>query len=181
MLRHITIGFVSAMAAFLTYVAMQPAAYTVARQTTIAAPADAIFPHVNNLKAWEAWSPWTKKDPAAKHVYAGPESGVGAQFTWAGNREVGAGTMTIVESQPQSHVGLMLDFTEPMAGRSNVALDLFSVGGGTNVTWTIRGENGFISRAIMMAMGVKLDKMIGDEYEQGLANLKALVEGQKKG
>lgn len=181
MFRRIMIGFVSAMAAFLTYVAMQPAAYTVSREARIAAPPDVVFPHINSLKAWNAWSPWAKKDPAAKITYGGPESGVGAQFSWAGNREVGAGTMTIVDSRPASHVGLTLDFTEPMAGRSTVALDLVPQDSATNVTWSIRGESGFVARAFMMAMGIKLEKMIGDEYEQGLANLKALVEGQKKG
>lgn len=180
MFRHIIIGFVSAMAAFLTFVAMQPSAYTVARQIRIAAPPEAVFPHVASLKAWNAWSPWAKKDPAAKVSYQGAESGVGAQFSWSGNRDVGAGTMTIVEAVPLSRVGIKLDFTEPMTGTSDVALDLKPADGGTEVTWSIKGENGFVSRAVMMALGVRLEQMIGDDYEAGLANLKSIVEAARK-
>ena len=180
MFRHIVVGFVSAVAAFLTWVALQPAAYSVARQTMIQAPPEVIFPHVNSLRAWNAWSPWAKKDPAARVSYQGPDSGVGAQFAWSGNREVGAGTMTIVTSDPARRVGLKLDFTEPMVGTNDVALELKPVDGGTNVTWSIRGENGFLSRAIMTAIGIDLERMIGGEYEAGLAALKRLVEGNNK-
>lgn len=179
MLKNIIVGFVSAMAAFLTYVAMQPAAYSVSRSITIAASPEAIFPRVNNLRAWNAWSPWAKKDPAAKQSYDGPENGEGARFHWSGNREVGAGTMTIVESKPNAHVRLKLNFTEPMAGHSDVMLSLSPAGSGSTVTWNIQGEQGFIARAIMLAMGVRLEQMIGDDYEKGLASLKALVETSK--
>lgn len=180
MFRNILIGFVSAMAAFLTYVAMQPAAYMVTRTATIGAPPQAVFPHVNSFRKWDAWSPWAKKDPKAKGEHSGPESGEGASFAWSGNKDVGEGRMTLVESKPNERVGIKLDFTTPMQGTSHATIALKPEGAGTSVTWSLSGENGFVGRAIMMLMGIKLDKMIGDDYEKGLANLKAVVEAGPK-
>lgn len=180
MFRNILVGFVSAMAALLTYVAMQPAAYTVSRMATIAAPPQAVFSHINSFKKWDAWSPWAKKDPNAKSAYSGPESGEGASLAWSGNKDVGEGRMTLVESKPNERIAIKLDFTKPTLGTSYSTFALKPEGSGTSVTWSLSGESGFVSRAFMMLLGVKLDKMIGDDYEKGLANLKAVVEAGPK-
>lgn len=181
MMRHIVIGLTSAFAAFLTYVAMQPAAFTVARTIAIAAPPAAVFAHIDNLRKWDAWSPWAKKDPAAKVAFAGPATGVGAQFAWSGNKDIGEGRMTIDESRPNERIGIKLEFTKPFAGTSNVAFDLRPNGDKTVVTWTISGHQDFIERAFVLMLGIKMDDMIGKDYEQGLAALKAVVEAAYKG
>lgn len=182
MFRNVIIGLVSAITVFLTWVAMQPGTYAVSRSVTIAAPPTAVYPHLASLKKFDRWSPWASKDPAMKKDYGGPESGTGATYTWKGNHEVGSGTMTITQARPDEHVGIRLDFTEPMAGTSVSVFDLKpdAAGAGTNVTWSISGENGFVARVFMAAMGIKLEKMIGADYEKGLASLKALVETAPK-
>lgn len=180
MLKNIVVGFVSAMAAFLTYVWMQPAEFMVARSATIAAPPAAVFANVNDLKKFNAWSPWAKKDPAARVAYGGPQSGEGAEFAWSGNQDVGEGKMTIVESKPDRSIKIRLDFVKPFAGSNGATFVFEPVGEATKVTWTLAGENGFLARAFMIAIGVDMEKMIGDDYEAGLANLKALVEAAPK-
>lgn len=180
MLRHIVIGLTSAFAAFFTWVAVQPSAFTVSRSATIAAPAAAVFAEINELMKWNAWSPWAKKDPAARTAYAGPASGVGSKFAWSGNKDIGEGEMTIVESRPVERVGLQLDFTKPFAGKSDVAFDLKPEGAGTVVTWSLTGNHGFVERAFMAMMGVNMNDMVGGDYEKGLASLKAVVEAKPK-
>jgi uncharacterized protein YndB with AHSA1/START domain len=180
MLKHIVVGLTSAFAAFFTYVAIQPAAFTVARSTTIAAPPAAVFAHVDELRKWDAWSPWAKKDPNARFAYGGPRSGVGSEFAWSGNNDVGEGKMTIVESHPNERIGIRLDFVKPFTGSSNVAFDIRPDGDRTSVTWSISGRQDFIERAFMLMMGIRMDDMIGADYEKGLAALKAVVETTPK-
>lgn len=181
MLKNILVGFVSAMSAFLTYVWLQPAAFTVTRSTTIAAPPAAVFAEIGDFKRWNAWSPWAKKDPAAKVAYSPVSTGEGAAFAWSGNREIGEGKMTIVESRPNEKLGLHVEMVKPFKGSSLAAFTLQPAGQGTSVTWTLSGENGFFERAAMMMIGIDMDEMVGADYEKGLANLKAVVEGAPKG
>jgi hypothetical protein len=181
MLKHIVVGLTSAFAAFFTYVAIQPSAFSVSRAATIAAPPAAVFAHVNELRKWDAWSPWAKKDPAAKVAYSGPASGVGSAFAWSGNKDIGEGQMTIVEARANERVGIRLDFVKPFAGSSDVAFDLKPAGAGTHVTWTLTGQHGFVERAFLLMMGIKMDQMVGADYEKGLAGLKAVVEAAPKG
>ena len=180
MLKNLLIGFVSAMSAFLTYVWMQPAVFNVARSTTIAAPPAAVFPHVNDVKKFQAWSPWARKDPAAKVAFSSLTSGEGASYAWSGNKDVGEGKMTIVESKPNERVAVRLDFIKPFTGTSGAVFALQPAGEGTSITWTLSGENGFFERAAMMMLGIKMEEMVGTDYEKGLASLKTLVEAAPK-
>lgn len=175
MLKKILLTLVAVIAAFLAYVAIQPAVNTVTRSATIAAPAAKIFPHINNLKKWKAWSPWAKLDPNAKSTFEGPEAGTGAAMGWHGNSEVGKGRMTIVESKANEHIKIKLDFEEPFAGTNDVDLILAPDGDGTKVTWSMTGERPFLQRIICTIFNA--DKMVGDMYEKGLANLAGVVKG----
>jgi hypothetical protein len=155
-------------------IAMQPADYRVERSTTIAAPPDAVFPHINGLQKWDAWSPWAKLDPDAKYTYEGPSSGKGAIVRWNGNDEVGEGQMAITESRPNELVRIKLDFLRPMEGTAMVDFTFKAEGDQTRLTWSMHGQNSFICKAISMVCNV--DKMIGDNMEEGLASIKATVE-----
>jgi len=159
---------------FLIIVAMQPSEFQVVRSATIAAPPDAIFPHVNELKKWEAWSPWMKLDPNAKSTYEGPPAGNGAAMSWAGNKDVGEGKMTITESRPPEFVRLHLEFYKPMAGTSESEFTFKPEGSQTAVTWSMTGKNNFIGKAMCLIMN--MDKMVGGQFEKGLADLKLQVE-----
>lgn len=180
MLRTILTLLTAVILAFVAYVALQPPRYHVERSATIAAAPLAVFAHVNELKKWEAWSPWAKRDPNAKATFEGPGTGTGAVMGWSGNDDVGEGRMTITDSKPGELIKLKLDFVKPFAGTSDVGFVFKTDSGKTNVTWSIDGEQGFVERAICTLMG-GMDRMIGADYEAGLASLKAVAEGGKSG
>lgn len=170
--------FALLVAGFAAFVATRPSEYRVSRSAVLPAAPAAVFPHVNELKKWLPWSPWAKKDPDAKNTFDGPEGGKGAVFHWAGNGEVGKGSMTVVESRPSELVRLRLDFIEPFPGTSDVDFAFRPDGAGTAVTWTISGRHDFMGKAVCLFMD--MDRMIGGDFEQGLANLKGVIESEPK-
>lgn len=176
MFKKLLLVLVALIVGFLAYVAMQPAAYRVARSAEMAAAPEAIFPHINSLKEFDAWSPWAKLDLNAVMTYDGPDEGKGAIGKWKGNEEVGEGSMTIVESTPPSNVKMKLDFVAPFPATANVSFALEPKGDTTNVTWAMTGEHNFFARAMCILMRHDMDQMIGSKYEEGLANLKKIVE-----
>jgi hypothetical protein len=169
MFKTLLLAILAVVAAFLGYVALLPATSTISRSAVLAAPPEAIFPHINSLKKWDAWSPWAKLDPAAKNSFEGPDVGVGAVLSWDGNSEVGTGKMTIVESQPNSNVKIRLDFAKPFANTSMADFTLQPESGGTRVTWNMTGERPFLAR--VMCVLFRADAMVGGMFEKGLANL----------
>jgi hypothetical protein len=159
---------------FLVIVAMQSNEYRVTRSATMKAAPPAVFAEVNNFHNWEAWSPWAKLDPNSKTEFAGPESGEGAKFSWSGNDKVGEGTQTIVESKPDERIRIRLDFERPMKDTSDVEFTFKPQDDQTHVTWSMSGKKNFVSKAVCMFMN--MDKMLGGEFEKGLASLKGVVE-----
>ena len=159
-------------------VALQPADFRIARSTAMAAPPAAVFAQVNDLRKFQDWSPWAKLDPAAKTDFQGPPAGQGASFSWAGNMEVGEGTMTITESRPGELVRFQLDFRKPMAGTNTAEFTFKPEGNKTAVTWSMSGHNNFMAKAVGLVMNC--DKMVGGQFEKGLADLKTIVEAAPK-
>lgn len=174
MLKIILIAIPVVIVVLLLIIAMQPADFRVARTITIAAPPEAIFPNVNELKKWDAWSPWMKLDPEAKSTFEGPPAGTGAVMSWAGNKNVGEGKMTVIESRPPELVRLRLDFYKPMAGTSEAEFTFKPGDNQTTVTWSMTGKNNFMAKAIHLFMN--MDKMIGGQFEKGLTAMKSQVE-----
>ena len=162
------------LAVFLLIVAMQPSTFCVSRSATMSAPAVEVFPHVNDLHKWEAWSPWAKLDPNAKTNYQGPAAGVGAAFSWAGNHNVGEGRMTITESRPSELVTFQLDFEKPMKGTNTAEFTFKPEGNLTQVTWSMSGRKNFIAKAF--GLFVNCDKMVAGQFDKGLADLKKITE-----
>lgn len=151
-----------------------PKEVTVARSVEIDAPASEIFPYVNNLKAAGEWSPWLGRDPEVQLTYTGPEEGVGAKLEWASDDpQVGNGVQQITLSDPDKLVQTTLDFG-PM-GQALAELELVEAGGTTTVTWGFETDMG--NNPSWRWMGLMMDRWVGGDYEAGLANLKALVEG----
>ncbi len=158
----------------VVFIALRPADFRVSRSTTIAAPASAIFSRVNDLHQWEAWSPWAKIDPAMKVSYEGPATGVGSSYVWSGNNEAGEGRSTITESRMSELVRFKLEMKRPFVGSNDVEFAFRPVGEQTVVTWSMAGKNNFMSKAAGLFMDC--EKMCGDQFDQGLAQLKGLVE-----
>jgi uncharacterized protein YndB with AHSA1/START domain len=170
------IGLILAVAVLIVgvLVAVQPNEYRVTRSATITATPAVVFAQVNDLHAWEAWSPWAKLDPNMKNTYAGPATGTGAMYSWAGNGEVGVGKMTITASQPSEIIRFQLDFQEPFASSSQTEFTFAGQGEQTTVTWTMTGQKCLMCKFFSLFMN--MDQCIGGQFEQGLASLKTIAE-----
>jgi uncharacterized protein YndB with AHSA1/START domain len=165
----------AALSAGIIYISLSPDRFSVARSTVIDAPPERIYPLINDLHEWERWSPWAKLDPDQAIDYEGSPLGAGAIMSWAGNRKVGQGKMKIAESSPNERVRLRLQLIKPMRAIHDVHIDLNPLGETrTEVVWNMSGRNEFVAKAIHAFVSV--DRRIGEQFEQGLANLKKLAE-----
>jgi uncharacterized protein YndB with AHSA1/START domain len=174
MLKKLLLAIVVVCAALTAVVATRPASYRVSRAQTIAAPASTVYAQVADFHQWEKWSPWAKLDPAMKTTFAGPVAAPGSSYAWAGNDKVGEGKMTIVAARPGEMVLIRLEFLKPFASTSSTAFTFASKGSGTETTWTMEGHNNFAGKAFSLFMN--MDKMIGSDFEKGLAQLQAVSE-----
>ncbi len=163
-----------AIAIVLVLALTKPNTFAVQRAISIKAPAEKIFPLINDFHQWVAWSPYENKDPAMKRTYSGAESGKGAVYAWAGNNNVGSGRMEILEAAVPSKIAIKLDFFKPFEGHNTAEFTMLPQGDATNLTWVMHGPAVFMSR--LMQVFINLDNMIGKDFEVGLANLKKLTE-----
>jgi hypothetical protein len=174
MLKKILIGLGALFALLLIAISLQPATFHVERSITMAAPPEAAFKRVNDFHAWGAWSPWEKLDPGMKRTYDGAPAGLGAKYAWTGNKEVGEGRMTIERSEPGRQVSVKLEFLRPFEATNMATFTFEKTPAGNKTTWAMDGNNNFVSKAMGLVMD--MDKMIGPDFERGLASLKAAAE-----
>ena len=174
MLIYIPIALAALVVVLLIVVALQPAGFRISRSTTILGPPASAFAQVNDLHKMEVWNPWTKIDPAMTKRYEGAPEGVGASYSWIGNSQVGEGRMTITESQPSDLVLIKLEFLKPFTATHTAEFTFRPQGDETVVTWSMIGNKNFMTKAIHLFMN--MDKMIGDQFEKGLADMKSIVE-----
>jgi uncharacterized protein YndB with AHSA1/START domain len=177
-LLKVLIALAVVAAVFVVVVALQPSDFRVARTAVIAAPAPVVFAQVNDFRKWGAWSPYDKLDPAMKKTYEGAPAGAGAIYTWVGNSQAGEGRATIVETRPNHLIKIQLDFVKPFAGTAFAEFAFKPEGNQTAVTWTLIGSNNFIAKAVHLFMN--MDKMVGGQFEQGLAEMKSVAEAAPK-
>ena len=178
MLKKLLIAVLAITAVLAGVVAMQPAEFRIVRSATISAPPTTVFAQVNDFHHWQAWSPWAKLDPQAKNTFEGPAAGTGAIFKWSGNSQVGEGIMTLVESQPNERIIIKLEFVRPFAAINTVEFTFKPEGDQTAVTWRMTGQRNFLSKAFCLVMD--MDKMVGGEFENGLAQMKVIAEAAAK-
>lgn len=174
MLVYILLAFAAVVLAILVIAALQPADFSVTRSIRISAPPEAVFAEVNDFHHWEAWNPWGKIDPNMKQNYAGPPRGEGAEYRWEGNNKVGAGRMKLELSRPNERIQIRLDFYKPWTATNRALFTFASDGGQTVVTWTMTGRKNFVSK--LFGLFMSMDKMIGGQFEKGLADLKSVSE-----
>ena len=153
---------------------LRPDDFSVQRSASIKAPPEKIYPMLADFRQWPAWSPWEKLDPDMKRTLSGPASGPGATYAWQGSSKVGAGRMEIKQVTAPTKVEIQLDFIKPFEGHNVTDFTLVPRGDATEVTWLMRGPAPFVSK--LMGVFVDMDKMIGKDFEAGLANLKAASE-----
>ncbi len=174
MIKTIAIVAIFALAALLIFAATRPDSFRVERTTSIKAQPDKVFALINDLRRWAAWSPYDKKDPAMKRTLSGSASGAGAVYEWDGNQEIGKGRMEITDSSPPSRIIIRLDFVKPFEAHNVVEFTLRQQDEATLVTWAMHGPSPYISK--LMGIFFSMDKMIGKDFEAGLANLKSAAE-----
>ena len=174
MVKQIALGAAVVVGGVLALVALRPGEYRIVRSARMAAPPAAVFPHVNDLQKFNVWNPWMKLDPGVHTAYSGPPAGLGASMAWAGNQNIGEGRMTVSESRPDELVRFHMEFIAPFASTAIAELELTPEGGGTVVTWSMAGHNTFVGKAMGLVMN--MDRMIGGQFEQGLASLKSIAE-----
>jgi uncharacterized protein YndB with AHSA1/START domain len=148
--------------------------YTVERSTTIDAPPERVFAEVADFRNWRRWSPWEGLDPDLQRTYSGSQSGTGAAYAWSGNRKAGQGRMEIVEATQPSRVAIDLVFEKPWKARNDTAFTIRPEGAGSHVTWTMVGRKTFMTK--VMGIFTSMDKLVGKDFEKGLARLKETSE-----
>jgi len=179
MLKRIAVATVAVIASLALVVAMQPAAFRVARQATINAPAPVVYQLVSDLKAFDTWSPYARRDPAMAKTWKGPVQGVGAVYEWSGNSEVGSGRMEIVDVDENERVTIRLEFVAPFEATNTAEFTLTPVDESTTtVTWSLEGRNDFVGKALGLVMD--MDAMVGGDFEKGLAELKRIAEAKAR-
>jgi hypothetical protein len=174
MLVKILVGAAVSVVIFLVVVALQPPTFHVERSITVNVPPERTFALVNDFHAWKAWSPWEARDPAMKRTYSGASSGAGAVYAWSGNRDVGEGRMTIESSRDPSLVSIKLEFLKPFVATNTATYSFAPVAGGTRVTWAMDGANAFLAKAFHLFVSV--DRLVGADFERGLARMKSAAE-----
>ena len=164
-----------AIAVILILAAMKPDTFVVQRSALINAPADKIYPLINDYKNWASWSPYEKIDPAMKRTYSGAPSGKGSIYEWTGNKNIGSGRMEILDTSP-SRIDIKLDFLAPFEAHNVAEFTMKPEGSATNVTWAMRGPIPYKFKIMHVIMN--MDKMVGSQFVEGLANMKEVAESK---
>ena len=175
MLVPILIAVGALVVLLLIYAATRPDVFRVERSTLIQAPAAKVYALIDDFHAWKRWSPWEALDPNMKRTHEGAPSGVGAKYGWHGDKKVGRGAMEITAAKPHESITIKLDFFEPFEAHNTVTFALKAAGGGTQVVWAMDGRQVFFLK--LMGVFMSMDKMVGKDYEKGLAAMKAVAEG----
>ena len=170
----VVVVLIVGVAGLLGFAALKPDEFRIQRAAGLKATPEKIFPLINDFHSWASWSPWEKLDPALKRTYSGTASGRGAVYEWEGNKKVGQGRMEIVESSSSSKTTIKLDFLKPFEGHNTAEFTLDRQGDSTTVTWVMNGRQPYMFK--VMSLFFSMDKMIGKDFEAGLANLKSITE-----
>ena len=179
MLKKILIVLGVLIAGFVLLIATRPDSYRVERSVKIDAPAALVFTHVDDFKAWAAWSPWERLDPQMQKTFSGAEHGKGAAYAWQGNQAAGKGRMEITESRAPEHIAIALEFIEPFPSKAEAAFDFKAEGeNAVMVTWAMSGPMSFMGK--LFGLFVSMDDMIGTDFDVGLAKLEELAETEAK-
>jgi hypothetical protein len=162
--------------AALIYIATRPATFHIERSALINAPANVLFPMINDFHQWIRWSPWEELDPNMEKTFAGPTAQPGATYAWSGNSKAGAGRITLLESKPNELVSIKLEFFKPFPATNQGTFQLVPSTAGTRVTWAMEGKNNFMGKV----MSPFMDGMVGKEFEKGLANLGTAAQADQQ-
>ena len=174
MLKIIVILVLVIVVGLIIYASTKPNRFSIVRKLKINAAPEKVYAEVNDFNRWKLWSPWEKKDPVMQRTFSGAPMGVGTIYDWNGDKNVGQGRMEITESVPSEKILIQLDFFKPFEAHNVAEFSFVPEGDGTLVVWEMRGPQMFISK--LMCVFMDMDKMVGTDFEAGLADLKKLTE-----
>ncbi len=174
MVKKLLLAVLVVVVVFVLFVATRPSAFRIERTAAVAAPPAMVYAQVADFHRWSAWSPWAHLDPQMEVQFTGAPSGVGAVYQWNGNDKVGQGRMTIETARPGEQIGIKLEFMKPWAQTNRTDFLLKPEAGGTRVAWVMTGTNDFVGKAFGVFMN--MDKMVGGDFEKGLASLRTVSE-----
>ena len=174
MFKIIVTALTVVVAAILIMAATRPDSFRVERSIRVSAPPEKIFHYVNDFHQWGVWSPYEKLDPSMKRTFGGAAAGKGAVYEWDGNSKAGQGRMQIIDSDEPARIVIKLDFIKPITGHNRATFDFRAAGSGTQVTWSMDGPTPYIAK--LMGLFFNMDRLIGAEFETGLANLAAVSQ-----
>ncbi len=173
-MRMVLLILIVGLLLVLGYAATRPDSFRIERSITVNAPPEKVFALINDFQKWPLWSPWEKKDPALKRSLSGAAQGLGAVYSWEGNKDVGTGRMEILESKPSSKVSIKLNFMKPFEAQNTAEFSLNPKGEQTEVVWAMYGPQPFIAK--LLSLVFNMEKMVGPDFEQGLAAMKLAAE-----
>lgn len=174
MLKTVLLILLCLILGLIVVIALRPNEVSITRTGTVPGPPEVAFGLVNDFREWGKWSPWEKRDPNMTREFSDQTAGTGATYYWKGNSEVGEGRMTIQESHPHEHIGILLEFLDPFPSASQTDFRFAPAGDGTQVTWTMSMELSFMMKAFTLFMD--MDAAIGKDYEQGLEQMAAAAK-----
>lgn len=174
MLITVAIAFGALLVALLLFAATRPNSFRVERSVAVQAPPERVFPLINDFHNWSEWSPYEKIDPAMKKTFSGATSGPGAIYQWAGNGKAGEGRMEIIDASAGSQITIDLSFLKPFPAHNTAQFTFAAQGGMTNVTWAVFGPASYMNK--LMCVFINMDKMLGKDFAEGLANIKTITE-----
>ena len=174
MFKKLVVLLALVLGGLAAFIATRPSEFLIVRTRTFAAPPEVVFDYVSDFHRWTEWSPWEKLDPDLVRTHSGAPSGKGAIYEWSGNKKVGKGRMEIIGEQPPNRLDIKLDFLAPFEAHNQSVMTLEPGGAGTRMVWTMNGHANFMTK--LMSVFMNMDKLIGADFERGLANLKAVVE-----
>jgi uncharacterized protein YndB with AHSA1/START domain len=177
MLWKILLAIAIVIILLIIFIAMQPGSFRIARSILISAPPQTVFNQITDFHKWDAWSPWLKMDPNVKQTYEGPSSGPGATYSWSGNKKIGAGRMTITDTQTPDLIRIKLEFFQPFAATNDTEFTFKPEANQTNLTWAMTGQRPFMMKAFGLIMN--MDKLVGNDFQKGLASIKQISESSK--
>ena len=162
-----------AIALLLFLASRKPKSLSFSRSISIQAPKSKVYAHIGSLRAYDEWNPWSGADPTQNTSFEGEDGAIGSKMSWKG-KKTGEGHMSLGEANGTDAVRYDLEFLKPMKGSAQAAVTLKEANGATDVTWAYSGESSFVAR--IFAVFMDFEKMIGGQYEKGLADLKQLSE-----
>lgn len=169
------LALLAAVAALFAYAATRPSTFRIERAVRIEAPPTAVAPLIVDFRQWPQWSPWEKLDPALEREYSGAAAGAGAAYAWRGNSKAGQGRMEITAATPAA-ITIRLDFVKPFPAHNTAEFRLTPVGSATDVDWAMFGPRPFMMK--LFGVFMDLDKLVGKDFEAGLAAMKRAAERQ---